>query len=381
MAPKNQKVVVGMSGGVDSSVSAFLLKKDGYDVCGVFMQNWDNFVNNDHQGQQQDTITCKHVQDYNDVKAVAATLDIPTAKVNFVEKYWNEVFLYFLDQYALGRTPNPDILCNEKIKFKSFFNYANKAHHADLIAMGHYAQIRFNKNHQEYELIRAVDSDKDQTYFLSRLNQNIMSQIIFPIGHLLKTEVRSIAQQSNLIVANKKDSTGICFIGERHFRQFLQQYLPPAPGLIINITNHKTEGHHNGVMFYTIGQHHDLNLGGKPEASYVVGKDVTNKILYISPKSQKDKWLFSNQTLVRNFHFINSYLPAEFSATVKFRYRQKDIPVKVVKINNHDVLLSYKAAYGVTPGQEAVLYQNEVCLGGGEISQVFVDNQPLDYLK
>ena len=228
-------------------------------------------------------------RDWQDVKLVADQIKIPTTKVNFVQEYWDDVFVYFLEQYHRGRTPNPDVLCNRKIKFHQFYQYAKNHLKADYIAMGHYAQIRFNDKYQEYELLRAVDRQKDQTYFLSRLSQSVLAKIQFPIGHLLKSEVRRIAEQARLSVAHKKDSTGICFVGERNFSQFLAQYLPHQPGPIVDITNNTQQGRHQGVMYYTIGQNKNLNLGGKPEAYYVVGKDVATRTLYIAPKSQKAK--------------------------------------------------------------------------------------------
>ena len=376
-----KRIVVGMSGGVDSSVSAYLLDRNpDYEVIGAFMVNWDTVINNDFLGHERGNFMCTNKTDWKDVQDVAHLLTIPIYSVNFVEEYWDHVFKYFLKQYNLGRTPNPDVLCNKFIKFDYFFKYAFKTFDADYVAMGHYAQIRFNSEIKEYQLLRGKDTSKDQTYFLSRLTQEQLSRTIFPIGHLPKVEVRKIAHQADLPVANKKDSTGICFIGERNFTQFLQNYIPNQPGKIIDIVTMKIEGDHIGTMYYTIGQRKKLDLGGKSEPYYVVGKNVKQNIIYVAKQSQKDEYLRSNSVIVKDVNFINTSTTTTFAATARFRYRQPDVKVHVKIIDDHTVELTYDIALGVTPGQEAVLYQGVLCLGGGEIDQVFWNKKLLKHV-
>ena len=267
-----KKVVIGMSGGVDSSVAAILLKDAGYEVIGLFMRNWDSTINNDILGNPTlNNDICPQEEDYNDAIKVCEKLDIPLYRVDFVKEYWDYVFTYFLDELKKGRTPNPDIMCNKYIKFDAFLKEARKLG-ADYIATGHYARLIDGK------LLRGIDDDKDQTYFLSQLSNEQLKDVLFPVGELRKPEVRKIAEQYNLITATKKDSTGICFIGERNFTNFLKNYLPNQPGKIIDIETNKILGEHTGLMYYTIGQRKGLNIGGSHSKIFVVGKDLEKNI-------------------------------------------------------------------------------------------------------
>lgn len=376
-----KKIVVGLSGGVDSSVSLYLLQQAGYDVEGLFMRNWDSQLNNDILGNKAiNNVICPQELDYNDAVNVSKTLQVPLRRVDFIKEYWEYVFKHFINEYQKGRTPNPDILCNKYIKFDYFLNYAINNYHADFIAMGHYAQVRFNEKLQEYELLRGIDRDKDQTYFLSQLNQGQLSKTFFPLGNLTKKEVREIASSQNLSTANKKDSTGICFIGERDFKNFLQNYIPNQNGNIVDIETKEVVFHHNGVMYYTIGQRRGLNLGGMSEPYFVVGKNVENNILYVA-KSSEEKWLYSTSCIITDVNLINTLREKEFNCTAKFRYRQKDIPVKVKILSDNKCLVQFATKVkAITPGQAVVFYDDEVCLGGGVINDVYLDNKKLWYL-
>jgi tRNA (5-methylaminomethyl-2-thiouridylate)-methyltransferase (EC 2.1.1.61) len=268
---KDIKVVVGMSGGVDSSVSALLLKEQGYDVVGIFMKNWD---------EEDDSGYCTAAEDYEDVVRVCDKIGIPYYSINFTQEYWDRVFKYFLDEYRSGRTPNPDVMCNKEIKFKAFLDFSLKIG-ADYIATGHYARIEYSNG--KYRMLKGVDRNKDQTYFLCELGQKQLSKTMFPIGHLNKSEVREIARKAGLKTADKKDSTGICFIGERKFKEFLNQFLPAKPGEIRDLSG-RVLGKHDGLMFYTLGQRRGLGIGGigTGEPWFVVDKDVENNILYVA---------------------------------------------------------------------------------------------------
>ncbi|TXK90568.1 tRNA 2-thiouridine(34) synthase MnmA, partial [Parageobacillus sp. SY1] len=268
-APKDTRVVVGMSGGVDSSVAALLLKQQGYDVIGIFMKNWDD---TDENG------VCTATEDYEDVVRVCNQIGIPYYAVNFEKQYWDKVFTYFLDEYKAGRTPNPDVMCNKEIKFKAFLEHALSIG-ADYVATGHYARVEYRDG--EYKMLRGVDQNKDQTYFLNQLGQSVLSKVMFPIGHLEKAQVRQIAKDAGLVTATKKDSTGICFIGERDFKEFLSNYLPAKPGIMQTLDG-EVKGKHDGVMYYTIGQRHGLGIGGSGEPWFVVGKNVKENILYVA---------------------------------------------------------------------------------------------------
>ncbi|AXK51080.1 tRNA 2-thiouridine(34) synthase MnmA [Spiroplasma alleghenense] len=374
---KKTKVILGLSGGVDSSVAALLLKKQGFDVEALFMRNWDSELNNDFLGNNNNGEICEQEKDYLDAKAVAEKIGIKIHRIDFVKEYWDYVFQYFLIEYKKGRTPNPDILCNKYIKFDKFLNYSIEELGADFIAMGHYAGTVFNKETQQYNLIAAKDKDKDQTYFLSQLNQFQISKSIFPLQNYTKSEIREIAAKNDLSTAQKKDSTGICFIGERNFTQFLQNYIPNQPGDIVDIHTNKIIGQHIGAMYYTIGQRKGLNLGGFEEPYYVAKKDVEKKIIYVA-KSSDESYLKSNSCIVNDLNwncelnkiFANSN---DFNCEAKFRYRQKSIPVKVEIINKNEVKVSFlEEVKAVTEGQQAVFYFNNICLGGGTVDKVFI---------
>ncbi|QCZ36807.1 tRNA 2-thiouridine(34) synthase MnmA [Mycoplasma nasistruthionis] len=369
-----KRVVIGMSGGVDSSVAAYLLKQQGYEVVGLFMRNWDSMVNNDILGNDDiNQDVCPQELDYLDAQAVAKTLDIPLHRVDFVKEYWNDVFENFIEEYKKARTPNPDILCNKYIKFKAFANHAFNELKADYIAMGHYANV------VDGHLYRAVDVDKDQTYFLAQLTHEQLSKVIMPLAKLTKPEIRKIATELNLITADKKDSTGICFIGERNFGQFLQNYIPAQDGDIIDITTNKVVGRHVGCFYYTIGQRKGLNLGGMAEPYYVCGHDVLKNILYVAPNS-KPEYLLSNSLIASNLTLNNTdYNPNNLSA--KFRYRQKDIKVQIELLPNNEIKVIYpETSSAVTPGQQVVLYDGDKCLGGAIIEEIFMNDKKLTYV-
>lgn len=363
------KVVVGLSGGVDSSVAAYLLKEQGHEVIGAFMQNWDPALNGDLADPYIDNEVCQAEEDFQDAKAVADKLGIPIHRVNFVKEYWDYVFEYFLDEYKRGRTPNPDIFCNKYIKFKAFLDYAEENFDCDYIAMGHYAMV---EHEPVVRLIRGNDDNKDQTYFLEQLSTEQLAKSLFPVGHLEKTEVRRIAEEQGLVTANKKDSTGICFIGERNFTQFLTNYLHEQVGDFVDIESKKVVAQHKGLMYYTIGQRRGLGIGGnkdfRPDPWYVVGKNVKENIVYIS-QGEDNLHLKSNACIVENVNYINkSQMDIK---TAKFRYRSRDVKVNAVNwIDDTTLELQYEDELAVTPGQAAVFYHDEECLGGGEIKSV-----------
>ena len=355
------KVVVGMSGGVDSSVTAALLKEQGYEVIGLFMHNWEE---DDENG------VCTSVADYEDVKRVCNKLGIPYFSVNFSEEYMDRVFKYFVQEYEKGRTPNPDVLCNREIKFGPFLEYALNLG-ADFIATGHYAKVK-RENGFTY-LLKAKDTNKDQTYFLNQLSQEQLKKVIFPLGDLVKSDVRKIAEKYGLSTAEKKDSTGICFIGEKRFREFLKNYIPSKRGDIVDL-NGKKIGEHDGVMYYTLGQRRGLNIGGKKDGNgkrwFVVDKDVKNNKLIVSQGEASE--LFSSGLVSYNINWI-PYKPEsqEFECFAKFRYRQPDQKVKV-SIQPDKVIVTFNDRQrAVTPGQYVVFYDETKCLGGGVIEEVF----------
>ena len=367
-----KKVVIGMSGGVDSSVAAIILKKQGYEVIGLFMRNWDASVNNDILGNPTlNNNICPQEQDYNDALKVCQKLDIPLYRVDFVKEYWDYVFTYFLDELKRGRTPNPDIMCNKYIKFDMFAKEAKKLG-ADYIATGHYARIKDGK------LLRGIDDNKDQTYFLSQLSIKQLENVLFPIGDIVKPEVRKIAEEYDLITAKKKDSTGICFIGERNFTNFLKNYLPNTPGKIVNIETNEKIGNHIGLMYYTIGQRKGLDIGGNKDRIFVVGKDLENNILYVA-HGDENKYLFSDAALIESVNWISNIKPEKCSA--KFRYRQKDNFVNLDFLEDGNILVTYpQKIKAVTPGQACVFYLGEECLGGGIIKEVYKNGEKLKYL-
>ena len=366
-----KKVVIGMSGGVDSSVAAILLKQQGYEVIGLFMRNWDSTMNNDFLGNPNlNNDICPQEEDYNDAKKVCDKLGIPLHRIDFVKEYWDYVFTYFLDELKKGRTPNPDIMCNKYIKFDYFIKEAKRLG-ADYIATGHYARIK------DGYLLRGVDDNKDQTYFLSQLTHEQLENVLFPVGDLVKDEVRKIALEYDLVTAKKKDSTGICFIGERNFKKFLENYLPNKPGDVIDIDTGRKVGEHIGLMYYTIGQRKGLNIGGAKEKMFVVGKDLNKNILYTC-FGEDNHYLMSNSCLIEQVNFNCELRPK--TCTAKFRYRQKDVNVELEYLENGEILVKYTDVKAVTPGQACVLYDGEICLGGGIIKEVRYNNEKLWYL-
>ena len=356
-----ETVVIGMSGGVDSSVAALLLKEQGYNVIGLFMRNWDSTVNNDYLGNPNlGEDICPQEKDYNDAVAVCKKLDIPLHRVDFVKEYWDNVFTYFLDELKKGRTPNPDVMCNKYIKFDLFVDKAKELG-AEYIATGHYARLIRG------DLAKARDLNKDQSYFLAYVDREKFNNVIFPLGDINKTEVRKIAEENGLSTAKKKDSTGICFIGERKFTKFLTNYLPNIPGKIINIDTGEELGQHNGLMYYTIGQRHGLNLGGDKDKIYVVKKDLDNNILYVAD-GEDNECLYSHSAVIDKFNYLTDTKPKKCMA--KFRYRAQDVPVKIEYLDDNTMKLSYDHVRAVTPGQFCVLYDGDTCLGGGIIEEV-----------
>ena len=374
---KKKKVLIGLSGGVDSSVAAYLLLKEGYEVEGVFMRNWDSATNLDFKGNPTafDEV-CEQEKDYVDAKKVADQLGIVLHKVDFIKEYWDQVFEYFLDEYKKNRTPNPDILCNNEIKFKAFIDYSMK-YNPDYFAMGHYAKVKHD-DLGSY-LLKAVDQNKDQTYFLSQLTKEQLNKVLFPIGDLKKEEVRKIATQNNLITATKKDSTGICFIGERHFNDFLSNYLPAKPGDMRRLDNTFIK-RHNGLMNYTIGQRKGLGIGGTSEslnAWYVVGKDLKTNTLFVEPDSNHP-YLYSNKAIITDVVWRSEV--KEGAMYAKFRYRQPDQEVFIKFIDDKTIEVTYpKLVKAVTPGQAAAFYLDGVCIGGGFIDSVYMDNEKRMY--
>ena len=355
------RVVVGISGGVDSSVAAYLLKKAGHDVIGLFMINWD-----EEDGQ------CTAMEDYEDVKRVCDKIGIPYYSVNYAKEYYDRVFKYFLEEYKNGRTPNPDVLCNREIKFGPFLEKARSLG-ADMIATGHYAKS-FTKDGLTY-LCKAKDLTKDQSYFLNQLSQDQLSSVIFPLADIEKKEVREIAKELGLSTAEKKDSTGICFIGERNFRKFLKQYLPAKSGEIRTLDD-KVVGKHDGLMYYTIGQRHGLNLGGthngNGERWFVVKKDLKNNVLYVNQGECEE--LFSNGLIATDMNWIpKKPIEREFECLAKFRYRQPDQEVKVTVLENNKIKVDFKKKQrAIAEGQFVVLYTSDgLCLGGGIIDEKY----------
>ena len=376
MNSKKKRVVVGLSGGVDSAVSAYLLKTAGYDVIGLFMRNWDSMANNDILGNE--TISqniCPQEQDYLDAQEAAKIIGIELKRIDFIKEYWDDVFINFLDQYQKGRTPNPDILCNKYIKFNKMLNYAFEKLNADFLATGHYAQNIDGK------LFQAKDSDKDQTYFLAQLNSEQLKNVLFPLGNLTKQEVRDIATKINLNVAQKKDSTGICFIGERNFQKFLSNYLPAMPGQIIDLETKKVIGKHYGVMYYTIGQRKGLNLGGMKQPYFLAAKNIEEKILYVAALDKMDQYLSSDCLIAINLN-LNTDNFNHNNLWAKFRYRQESVKVNVeFDLNKQQAIVKYEKQLAITPGQQVVFYDGDQCIGGAEIDQIYLKNNLIDILN
>ena len=374
MNKENIRVIVGMSGGVDSSVTALLLKQAGYDVIGIFMKNWDD---TDENG------VCTATEDYKDVAAVAEQIEIPYYSVNFEKEYWDRVFEYFLKEYRLGRTPNPDVMCNKEVKFQAFLEYALQLG-ADYVAMGHYARVEKDEN-GVVRLLRGVDNNKVQTYFLSQLNQQQLSKAMFPIGHLEKKEVRKIAEEFDLVTAKKKDSTGVCFIGERNFNEFLSHYLPAKPGKMVTLDG-EVKGDHAGLMYYTIGQRQGLGIGGGGKTNdpwFVVGKDLSTNTLYVGQGFHHPN-LYSDSLFATDLQFnTDEEKPNEFECTAKFRYRQQDTKVRVVfQEGDKTKAMVYfeKPVRAITPGQAVVFYDGDICLGGGIIDKAYMEGNERQYV-
>jgi tRNA-specific 2-thiouridylase len=354
------RVVVGMSGGVDSSVAAWLLKQQGYEVIGIFMKNWDD---TDEFG------VCTAEQDAEDVRRVCDQLEIPFYAVNFEKQYYDKVFRYFLDEYRSGRTPNPDVMCNREIKFGEFLQTA-EALGATKLATGHYASVR--ELNGQFELLRAVDTRKDQTYFLHALNQAQLAKAMFPLGHLTKPQVREIARELNLATADKKDSTGVCFIGERNFKQFLSGYLPAQRGEM-RTPDGEWKGQHDGLMYYTLGQRQGLGIGGSGtgEPWFVVDKDLQTNTLIVAQGDHPR--LYSIALRVKQLHWIGGSNEVT-TCTAKFRYRQPDQHVAVIPLSGGGYEIHFREPQrAITPGQSVVLYDGDVCLGGGIIEQALPD--------
>ena len=367
-----EKILVGLSGGVDSAVAAYLLKQQGYDVTCAFMRNWDSIANSDILGNPTlDDGQCSQEKDYDDAKAAAEKLGLPLLRIDFIEEYWTDVFSRFLDTYRNGRTPNPDILCNRYIKFDQFMKFA-KEKGFDTLATGHYAKIGMRDGKKV--LMKADDLNKDQSYFLAEIQRSTLESICFPLSSINKEEVRAIAAKLDLSIAAKKDSTGICFIGERKFRQFLSNYLPMKPGKIIHISGREA-GMHQGVLYYTIGQRKGLNIGGTGPY-YVIGKNIEKNELYVTDENDQS-WLYSTSCIVRNVNWLaDAQLPKAMAA--KFRYRQSDQDIILEKTDETTALVRFpETVRSVTPGQEAVFYDGDVVIGGGEIDQVFQGEEDL----
>jgi len=351
------RVVVGLSGGVDSAVAALLLKEAGHEVTGLFMKNWE----------EDDTDThCTAEDDLKEVRAVCEKLAIPFQTVNFSAEYWDRVFQYFLDEHKAGRTPNPDVLCNKEIKFKAFLDHA-LALGADKIATGHYAQVR--ETGGQYQLLKGTDTAKDQTYFLYTLGQSELSRTLFPIGHLAKTDVRAMARAAGLPNYARKDSTGICFIGERDFRDFLKRYLPAQPGEMRTLAGDYM-GRHEGAMYYTIGQRQGLGIGGAGQAWYVVEKDIDRNILYVE-QGENHPALYNPALLASQLHWVAGTPPAlPHACTAKVRYRQADQECSIGHITSGATHVAFTLPQrAVTPGQSVVFYNGAVCFGGGVIDR------------
>lgn len=361
-AANGKKIVVGMSGGVDSSVTAYLLRSQGHDVHGVFMKNWQ---------ETDPEFPCSAAEDARDALGVCDNLGIELDAVDFSHEYWQRVFAYFLDEYRRGRTPNPDILCNKEIKFKAFLDHA-LAQGAEYIATGHYARIREVDGH--YQLLKAKDSSKDQSYFLYTLGQSQLARSLFPVGELQKIDVRRIAAEQGFANAAKKDSTGICFIGERDFNRFLSRYLPAQPGEI-RTADGEYIGAHNGLMYYTLGQRKGIGIGGVKEAAempwYVVDKDMASNTLIVA-QGHDHPLLYSRGLLVSALHWVSGEAPGlPLRCRAKSRYRQADQICTLRHGDGNNYVLEFEQAQrAVTPGQSVVFYQGDICLGGGIIEQI-----------
>ena len=359
----HEKIIVGMSGGVDSSVSALLLKQQGFDIEGLFMKNWEEDDTEEY---------CSAAVDLADAQQVCDRLDIPLHTVNFSSDYWDNVFEYFLHEYRSGRTPNPDIMCNREIKFKAFLEHAQTLG-AHRIATGHYVRSR-NQNDRT-QLLKGRDPNKDQSYFLYSLNQYQISHALFPIGELEKKEVRSLAEKNRFTVFDKKDSTGICFIGERKFKDFLQRFIPGQPGIIESV-DAKPLGEHSGLMYYTIGQRQGLGIGGTVQGNespwYVVEKQLENNVLVVAQGHHHPR-LYHSACRIGDLHWIDEPdLSLPFACSARTRYRQQDEPCNIVSIDGTCAAIEFETPqWAMTPGQALVFYQQDICLGGGTIETAY----------
>ncbi len=355
----SERIVVGMSGGVDSSVAALLLKEQGYDVVGVFMKNWE---------EQDENGVCTAESDWQDVQEVCDRIGVPAYSVNFAREYWDRVFSYFLKEYQAGRTPNPDVLCNREIKFRAFLDFAMSLGAARM-ATGH-----FVRTDGAGHLLRGADPNKDQSYFLYMVREEQFRRSIFPVGGMTKAQVRALAEERGLSVSRKKDSTGVCFIGERNFRRFLAEYLPAQPGEMVS-TEGEVVGRHDGLMYYTLGQRRGLGIGGRGDGRswFVVGKDLARNRLLVA-QGEDHPLLYSTESLAEDATWVAEE-PAEigqpFRCTAKYRYRQPDQPVEVTRLDGNRLRIrSLVPQRAVTPGQSAVLYEGERCLGGAIVTEV-----------
>lgn len=370
------KILLGLSGGVDSAVAAYLLKKQGKDITCCFMRNWDSIANNDIMGNPTlQGSKCSQELDYDDACKVAQELNLPIIRVDFIKEYWDDVFTYFLEEYKEGRTPNPDVFCNRYIKFESFRKYA-KENGFNKIAMGHYAK-RVDLADGYVCLYKAFDKNKDQSYFLSEITEEQLADAYFPLADITKPEVRKIARELKLAVADKKDSTGVCFIGERRFKEFLENYFPAQSGDIVDIVSKKIIGRHDGVLYYTVGQHRGLNIGGikgyKSEPFFVVGKSVDKNILYVG--QEDNEYMYSFKCRLKRVNLLMQEVPNKpFDCWAKFRYRGKDMKVSLTYVSPDEAYLTYPGYKYIAKGQIAVLYEGERCLGGGIIDDIYTES-------
>ncbi len=374
------KILVGLSGGVDSAIAAYLLLQQGHEVVGGFMRNWDALANGDYLGNPTvNDSQCPQEKDYDDAKKVAEKLGIPLLRCDFVKEYWDHVFSYFLDEYSKGRTPNPDVFCNKYVKFDSFLKFA-KSKGFDMIAMGHYAKRGTYEGH-EY-IYKAKDLNKDQSYFLAQINEEQISSCLFPLSEIDKPEVRRLAHELDLeSVMDKKDSTGVCFIGERNFREFLHNYFPASKGKIIDGSSGKVVGEHMGVLYYTIGQRKGLKIGGisgmDEGAWFIYKKDVKNNVLYVI-QGDHPELLESTSCLVNDINWIGPKPVEPIHVGVKFRYRQPDQPC-TLRFEGDNVRLTYDhPVKSVTPGQIAVFYDGDRLLGSGKIDSTYRGEERID---
>jgi len=361
--PNNKRVIVGMSGGVDSSVAAQILIDQGYQVEGLFMKNWE---------QDDDDDYCAAAIDLKDAQSVCDNLGIKLHSVNFSDQYWDRVFKHFLDEYSAGRTPNPDILCNKEIKFKAFLDYALDLG-ADYIATGHY--VRVQQQGDQHLMLKGLDDNKDQSYFLYTLGQRQLQHSLFPIGEMNKPDVRDIAEKYEFSNFSKKDSTGICFIGERKFKEFLQQYLPAQPGEIKTIDG-DVIGQHHGLMYYTLGQRKGLGIGGvkgtNEDAWYSVSKDLENNVLIVA-QGEQHPLLYHSHLKASQLHWVSGHAPSiDATYHAKVRYRQPDQACKILSIDNGICTVEFNQPQrAITPGQSIVFYDKDICLGGGVIDNMY----------